>query len=331
MIARRRLLGLLPAGLVAVAAPALARARRRIVMVTFRGDTDVERGFRDHLAARGLDAELIHRDLGSDIANLPAVIDETRALAPDLIYTWGTPITLGTVGPWDAVDPSRRITDIPVVFALVAAPVGAKITRSLAGSGRNVTGAVHVVPVETQMRAMRGYRDFGRFGTLYSANEQNSVALVGELHEWAAAAGVTLDARPFAQGSDGNSTDAGLDDLVRGLGRDGAEWLYYPPDTFLGQNYARVSAAALAARLPTFGAAELAIREGGALAGIVSRYYSVGQLAGAKAHAILAEGADPGTIPIETLNRFSLIINLAVAKELELYPPLAMLDYAELI
>lgn len=338
MTTRRHLLSALPlaaAGLVAsgLGAPGILRAqdRKRIFMITFRGETEVERGFRDYLAARGLQAELIHRDLNRDVKNLPPLIDEIRRLSPDLVYTWGTPATLGVVGPWDGADPARNITDIPVVFALVAAPVGVKITPSLAGSGRNVTGAVHVVPTATQMRAMRSYRDFTRFGLLYSESEQNSVALLAELQDWAARERLVLLPRPFRRNPDGSPSDAGLEDLVAGLGRDRAEWLYYLPDTFLGQNYGRVSRAALAARLPTFGAAELAIREGGALTGLVSRYYSVGQLAASKAMAILTEGADPGTIPIETLNRFSLIINMAVARQMEFYPPLSMLDYAELI
>ncbi|NPD14910.1 ABC transporter substrate-binding protein [Xinfangfangia sp. D13-10-4-6] len=331
MTSRRQFLAALPLSLGLSLAPARARGRKRIVMITFRGETEVERGFRDYLAAHGPETELIHRDLSRDISNLAAVIDEIRALAPDLIYTWGTPATLGVVGPWDQIDPARHITDIPVVFALVAAPVGAKISQSLQGSGRNVTGAVHVVPIAAQMRAMRGYRDFSRFGLLYSENEPNSRALLAELQAWAEGEQLSLRALPFHSAPDGSPDDKGLEDLVRDLAGSGAEWLYYLPDTFLGQHYSRVSAAALAARLPTFGAAELAIREGGALTGLISRYYSVGQLAGQKAVAILSEGADPGQLPIETLSRFSLIINMSVARALEVYPPLAMLDYAELI
>ena len=112
---------------------------------------------------------------------------------------------------------------------------------------------------------------------------------------------------------------------------EGADWLYLLPDTFLGTIYDLVTPKALALGLPTFGAAELAIREGGALAGLVCRYYSVGQLTAAKAEQILVQGTDPAAIPIETLKRFSLIINIRVARALELYPPLAMLNYAEVL
>ena len=69
--------------------------------------------------------------------------------------------------------------------------------------------------------------------------------------------------------------------VIADIKRAGAQWLYLLPDTFLGTIYDRVTPAALAQQLPTFGAAELAVRSGGALAGLVSRYYSVGQLAAA--------------------------------------------------
>ena len=73
------------------------------------------------------------------------------------------------------------------------------------------------------------------------------------------------------------------------------------------------------------------MRSGAALTGLVSRYYSVGQLAGAKAVEILVGGKSPATIPVERLKRFSLLVNMRVAHSLRLYPPIDMLNYAEVI
>ena len=70
---------------------------------------------------------------------------------------------------------------------------------------------------------------------------------------------------------------------------------------------------------------------GAALTGLVSRYYSVGQLAGAKALVILVAGKSPAQVPVETLKRFSLLVNMQVARSLRLYPPIDMLNYAEVI
>lgn len=307
-----------------------AAARPRIYMITFRGETEVERGYRDYFAANNVDAHFMTRDIDRDVRKLPTLVEEIRALKPDLVYTWGTPVTLGVAGRFDAADPARHIVDIPVVFALVAAPVAAGIIPSLERPGRRVTGAIHVVPPEKQLRAMKSYRPFRTLGVLYSRSEQNSVAIVEELRHLARSMEFRLVERTFATNAQGAPLADGVEDLVAQIRREGADWLYYLPDTFLGTIYDRVSPAALAEGLPTFGAAELAVREGGALVGLISRYYSVGQLAASKSIEIL-KGRDPAAIPAETLKRFSLIINMAVAKKLAFYPPLAMLNYAEVI
>lgn len=316
----------------ALARPAAAQARPfRIYRITYRGRTEVEDGFDDYLASNGVAVEFIERDADRGTARLPGFIEEIRALKPDLVYTWGTPVTLGIAGRYDAEDRSAVISDIPVVFALVASPIAAGLVRDIARPGRLLTGAVHVVPTETQLRAMHAYRPITRLGVLYTGSEQNSVSIVEELRRLRETMDFSLVERQFRRGDDGRPSPDGIEDLIAEIGGEGANWLYLLPDTFLGTQYARVVPAALANRLPTFGAAELAIRQGGALVGLISRYYSVGQLAASKAVRILRDGEPAGEIPIETLKRFSLIINLPVARKLDLYPPIEMLNYAEVL
>ena len=73
------------------------------------------------------------------------------------------------------------------------------------------------------------------------------------------------------------------------------------------------------------------MREAGSIAGLVARYDSVGQLAAVKCLQILVEKRPAASIPVEMLKRFSLIINMKVARELEIYPPISMLNYAEIL
>lgn len=303
-----------------------------ILMITFRGETEVERGFRAYLAEAGLAVRYTVRDLQQDITRMPAVRQEIAALAPDLIYVWGTPATLALVGRHDDPDPGHRfIRDIPVVFALVAAPLQSGIVAQLERPGRNVTGAVHVVPPPVQLRVMQNYRPYRKLGVLYNGAESNSVAIVEQTRAFCERQGVQLLTRRFHTDARGQPVADGVEQLVEQLSADGAEWLYLLPDTFLGSLYHRVMPTALRLRLPSFGAAELAVRTGGALVGLVSRYHSVGQLAGAKAQAILAEGRAAGEVPVETLKRFSLLVNMRVAHSLRMYPPIDMLNYAEVI
>lgn len=303
----------------------------RILMITYRGETDVDRGFRAYLQGAGLQVQFTVRDVQQDVSRVPAILQEAKQLQPDLIYVWGTPITLAVAGPYDATANSDFVHDIPVVFALVAAPLQSRIVAQLDAPGRNVTGAVHVVPTAVQLRAMQSYRPFQKIGVLYNAAEPNSRAIVAQTRTFCQQQGAALIERTFRTNAAGLPVADGVEDLVAELHAAGAQWLYLLPDTFLGSLYSRIAPAALALQLPSFGAAELAVRSGGALVGLVSRYYSVGQLAGAKALDILVEGKAPGQVPVETLKRFSLLVNMQVARSLQLYPPIDMLNYAEVI
>ena len=82
----------------------------RVLMITYRGTTDVDLGFRAYLAEAGLDVRYTLRDIAQDVGRLPAILEELPELQPDLIYTWGTPVTLGVVGPYDQppVAPARE-------------------------------------------------------------------------------------------------------------------------------------------------------------------------------------------------------------------------------
>lgn len=338
-IDRREALGLIAAGAavgtVAAGGSVFAQSKPArpytIYMITFRGDTEVEAGFRDYLAQRQIPVEYINRDVDRDPSKVAGFIEEIRELKPDLVYTWGTPVTLATVGPYDAPDPAKYIADRPVIFTMVAAPVRAKVVPSLDASGRNVTGAFHVVPLDAQLRAMQSYRPFDSLGVLYTATEQNSVVLVEELRQLAPTVGFRLVERQFRTGPDGKPVADGLDTMIREIKDEGADWLYLVPDTFLGSILEQVTPICESVLLPTFGATELAIRSGGAVTGLVCRYYSVGQLAASKAEQILVGGVNPAMIPVETLKRFSLIVNMPLARSFQLYPPLAMLNYAEVI
>ncbi|MFG1301091.1 ABC transporter substrate-binding protein [Xanthobacter sp. V3C-3] len=303
----------------------------RVLMLTFRGDTDVERGFRDYFAANEIKVEFLTRDVERDASRVKPILEEVLpSFKPDLIYTYGTPNTLAVAGPYDAPPNAPYVHDIPVVFALVAAPVQVKIAPSLASSGRNVTGAVHVVPTDVQMRAMQSYKAFRKVGVIYSPNERNSLAIIDEMKSFCAGIDASVLAQPLTMVGN-RPTGDGVEDFVRNLKAQGADWLYLPADTFLATIFDRVGPAALAAGLPTFGATEFFLREGLGLVGLVSRYYSVGQLAASKAVEILVQKVPPKDIPIETLRRFALIINMNIAKKLGVYPPIAMLNYAEVI
>jgi putative ABC transport system substrate-binding protein len=320
-----------------LAADGVARAQAqsrpyRIYAITFRGMTDVEKGFQDYFAARRIPVQITFRDLNRDNTRMPGFIEEIRRTKPDLVYTWGTSVTLGVVGTYDQVDPAVHITDIPVVFTLVAAPVLAKIVRDLKVPGRNVTGVYHVAPTEAQIRAMASYRPFKSLGILYTPTEQNSVVVVEEVREVSKRLGFSVVAKPLKLDANKKVTAEGAPEMVRELKlQNNVEWLYLPPDSYLGTQAQKVIIpAAMSVGLPAFASTEQ-LMETGAVAGLVSRYHSIGQFTAYKAEQILVNKVPASKIPIETLTRFALQVRMDVAEQLKLPPPLPMFNYAELI
>jgi putative tryptophan/tyrosine transport system substrate-binding protein len=326
----------LPAPLLALANTPERRAGQRpfrIYAITFRGMTDVEKGFEEFFASRKIPVQIIYRDLNRDATRMPGFLDEIRATRPDLVYTWGTSVTLGVLGPYDAVDPNKHITDIPVVFTLVASPTLAKIVSEKDGAPRrNVTGVVHVAPVAAQIKAMAAYRPFHTLGVLYTPTEQNSVVVLDEIRKLGRASGFDTVSRTFRLDASTRKVSAdGAADLVRELKEARAQWLYLPPDSFLGTLAQDVIIpTAMEVGLPTFASTEQ-LMQAGALSGLVSRYYSVGQFTAHKAEQILVGKQTPASVPIETLKRFSYQIRISAADKLKLPPPLPMFNYAEII
>jgi putative tryptophan/tyrosine transport system substrate-binding protein len=299
----------------------------RIFLLLYRGVTEAERGFMDAFAEHGIGVEFTLRDCDEDPRRLQSFIEEARAARPDLIYTFGTTVTRAVVG----LEDNPGIQDIPIVFAIVADPVGAGLVPSLAGSGRNLTGASHLVPLPNQLAALRSVVQVQRVGVIYNPAEANSRLLVEQLTALAAEEHFELIRTPVDLDHLGADTPERLSALVEQLAEAKVDALYLPSDSFIISHAAIIIQQAHAVGIPTFSATETPIRQDHAFMGLVSRYYAVGQFAAYKAEQILLQGRDPGSIPVETLNRFSLVINLKAARALRVFPPVGVFRFAEVV
>jgi putative ABC transport system substrate-binding protein len=189
----------------AIDAFAQAKKEFTIYMVFWRGCEEACEGFKAYLAKSGIDADLVIRNANRDKSKLPGYVDEARALEADLVVTWGTSVTRGIAGTLaDPGDP-RFINDIPVVFMVVADPIGSKIIQSYEKTGRdNVTGTRNRVPEAVNINTIRSYYPaFKRLGMLYNTNENNSVVKVKEIAALAGKMNFELVALELGLGADG--------------------------------------------------------------------------------------------------------------------------------
>jgi putative ABC transport system substrate-binding protein len=315
------------------AAPAPTKNGRpfKVMMILYRGATDAEKGFMDYLRRRSIDVQYTVRDAQGDSSKIADFVREARALKPDLIYTFGTTVTAEVVGLEGQVDSARHITDIPVVFDIVADPIGARLVSNLKSSGRNLTGSSHLVPLAAQMNALESMRKVQSLGVIYTPQEKNSALAVQQLQALAPKYGMALKLVPVVLDIKSKPTPEGIVAAMEALVAKKPEFIYIPSDSFLIKNANVVVRAAEAAHIPVFAATEAPIRNDGALLGLVSTYFNVGELAAHKAEQILVRKTPAAQVPIESLNRFTYLVNMGSAKRLGVFPPLSVVKLAELI
>jgi putative ABC transport system substrate-binding protein len=303
----------------------------RITMVVFRGCEEACKGFTDYWKDRKIPVEIEVLDVQTDVKKIPEFIAQIKKNKPDLLVTWGTTVSLQMLGTMDNADPAKFVTDIPALFMIASTPVGSGLVRSLAAPGRNVSGTLYIVPVDTQLNVAKLYMPYKKIGFLYNSTENNSKVVLSDLEAAQAKFNFELVSRTVPLNPAGKPDPAALAQLVNELADQKVDFLYFAPDTFLLLNRDVITKAAVARNLPVLATSEAVVLESDALFGVVNRYYTVGQLTAFKAEQILVNKIAPRDIPVVAPPGFSLIVNMRVAKELKLYPPIRVLKIAEIV
>ena len=290
-----------------------------IHFVNYRGHTDVDKGFEASMKDRGIKTKIIYHDVARDATRFAAIRDAIRAdKNANLVITWGTTTTLGIFGKHS--DGAPFIKDKPGVFTLVTDPIGSEIIAKNNDGTRNITGAWHVASVEKQFTTMMIYKPAKVIGILYSPTESNSVVTIKTIASFGESFNVKMIAIPFdvVDGKvNARNAEAALDELQKA----GAEWLYLPPDTYLGsQAKAIVIPGAHSRGIPTFASTEQ-LMEAGACVGLVSSYFELGELAAEQAEKILVKKVPPRDIDVTSVNRFQHQINEAASRQFRIHIP----------
>ena len=187
----------------------------------------------------------------------------------------------------------------------------------------------HVAPLDVQVRAMQAYAPLRHLAVIYNTTEPGPGVVVEKLRALSGGFGFRLTTWSVPLDAEGKPRPDSLPELIRKVAAAKPDFLYLGPDSFLGANRQIVTEAAIERKLPTFVSSEIYIKEASALAGIVSRYYNMGQFCGYMAEQILVEGEKPQDIPFQTLKRFSYMMRADVARDIDLFPPIGLLNMAE--
>lgn len=301
-----------------------------IALVLPRAQQSTEAGFKSYLERLNLLVRYVEvHNSGLDPA---ALRQQVAALKPDLVYAWGTPTALALAGRLDQGNADNPLRNLPIVFTEVTDPVNAGLLKNPRQPERNITGVSHVAPLETQFNAIQAYRSFRKIGYLHNPAEPNSHIILRDLRALAQRQGLEVIDASLPLNASQVPDAAQIAPLVADIAARGADLLYIGPITFLAFTHRdAVTQAALQHHLPTFCTTESIVRRSNCLFGLFSNDTSVGRFAGFMAHQLLVQKKPVSAVPASTLQRFSLLVNMRTAKALDLYPPMLLLNVAEVV
>lgn len=289
-----------------------------IHFVNYRGRTDVDKGFEDTLKKQKVKYKIVYHNADRRPEAFPKIVRNIKsAKKVDLVVTWGTTASREVFGTYDSNDNEKFIKDKNGVFTLVTDPYNSQLVSTNEAIPRRITGAWYVAPFSSQFSAMMVYRPGKKIGVLYTPTENNGRISAELMVDLGKQFNVEVIAIPFDQ-LNGIPISTNAKEALRRMKDEGCEWLYLPPDTYLGTQAEKlVIPTAHELGLITFASNERLMNLGAAF-GLVAPYFEVGQLAGEQAYQILVKKTPPHKIPIIPAKRFQHQMNSTALKQLKL-------------
>jgi putative ABC transport system substrate-binding protein len=251
----------------------------------------------------------------SDVESMQRFAKELVALQPDLILTQSTPITATML---------QETRTIPIVFALVADPIGSGFVASFPRPGGNVTGFVTMEPAMA-----------GKWLELLKEIAPR-VARVAFLFNPATATYFEYWLNPFKATATSFVVEAitapvrdtsELEAVITAQARKPNGGLIVMPDTFTDAHRVEITSLAARYRLP----AVYPYRQFTAVGGLLS--YGDDLIDNFRRAATYADrilkGTKPNELPVQAPVKFELVINLKTAKALGLDVPPTLLARAD--
>jgi len=235
---------------------------------------------------------------------------------PDVIFASTTPVTAAL---------QRETHTLPIVFVIVADPVGAGFVAGLPHPGGNITGFVNIEP------AMAGkwlellkdiVPQIRRVAMMYNPDTAPGGGnfFLGPFE--AAARSLAIEAVTAPVHND-NEIEA----AVVSLGRDRAG-IVVASDAFMAVHQAAIAATAIRNNVPAIGADIPGFVKSGGLLSYGANFPDIFRRAVSYVDRIL-RGAAPQDLPVEVPTKFQLIINLKTAKTIGLTMPASLLATAD--
>jgi putative ABC transport system substrate-binding protein len=248
-------------------------------------------------------------------------LERASDLASDLVRLKVAILVAGTTPAALAAQKATRT--IPIVFAIVADPIGAGLVDTLAKPGGNVTGAT-TINSELVGKRLEIFKEVvpraSVLAFLLNPADVSNVIALKDAESPAQALGIRL--RPFEV-----RDLSGIEHAFSVMTLQGARALYLAAGTLTLSHRGRIVDLAAKSRLPTMYGSSDFVAAGGLMsyaANFAERYHR----AAVYVDKIL-KGAKPAALPVEQPTKFEFIINLKAAKQIGLTIPPNVLARAD--
>ncbi|WP_156851212.1 ABC transporter substrate-binding protein [Bartonella refiksaydamii] len=274
----------------------------------------VRKGVEDALAENGYkqgeNFELTFLSAQGNISTATQIARKFVGDKPDVIVAISTP---------SAQTMFAATKTIPIVFAAISDPMGAKIVSSLTKPGGNVTGASDRINVVESLKLLQEVKpDLKKLGYLYNASEANSVSTLKVLKD--AANKVRIEVIP-SSASKPSDVQAATRALVGKV-----DLIFIPADNTVLSVLEGASKVAQETNIPLFTVDSNSIGRGPFMTQGVN-FYDVGVEAGKLVVRIL-EGEKPGDIDVVHAANNDLRIDMKAAKKAGIVIPQTVIKRA---
>ncbi|MBC7359629.1 MAG: ABC transporter substrate-binding protein [Desulfacinum sp.] len=272
-------------------------------------------GFIDALAKHGyVEGKNVTYDIQIAQGNMATANSIAKALVGkkvDLIHSIATPTSQACV---------NATKEIPIIISSVTDPVGAGLVESLERPGGNVTGTTDRSPVDRQVDLiLEIVPNLKKLGFIYNSGEDNSISSLNQLKEECAKRGIEVVEATV-------SNSSGVFMAAKSLvGR--VDAIHIPTDNTVVSAFESVVKVCEDNKIPLF-AADIDSVPRGAIAALAIDYYRLGLQSGEMAVRVL-QGADPATMPVETLKDLKLYVNTQAAEKMGVKLPEAVVKRAD--
>ena len=232
------------------------------------------------------------------------IITNFLAQKVDLMVGVATPVALG-------MQAATEDNPVPVVFAAVSDPVGAKLVASLDAPGANLTGTSDYLDTNAVMNLIfAADPDADCIGLLYNMSEDSSTAPIKAAKEYLEQKGVQVVER----------TGTTVDEVMlaaEALVKDGVDAVFTPTDNTIMTAELAIYETFAEAGIPHYAGAD-SFALNGAFLGYGVDYANLGVETADMIAEILLEGKDPGTVPVRTFDNGTATVNTEICEKLGL-------------